>query len=417
MELTDEEIRMYKGEYGKATQRAIKFLITYGEAFGAKRLIKIMNVRLGGVGYVLGEEVALEWVKELADDGAHFRVETIIQAHSVDFDNWQKMGIPENLVNNQKRTNELYIKMGAMPVYSCIPHTSAYVIGKGEHFCWAGSECVIFANSVLGALGNREGVSTCVMAGITGRVPEHGFHLEESRYGDVLVDLTRWDFNSITYSDLVAIGYRIGEVLQDKIPVIIGINAAQLTHDQLRWMLVGMPLGGATTLCHVVGVTSEANNLEEAFGGREPKDKIEVTKSEISNLFERLTTAKTEKIDMVCFGCPFIGYEQLKEVASYLEGQKIHPDVKLWIGTDCGVKAIAARSGIVETIEKAGGIVCTEMCVGPLGPFNYIKGLNTVATDNVRNAYYISGISAGKISIWLGDTKRCINAAIKGRWE
>ncbi len=177
-----------------------------------------------------------------------------------------------------------------------------------------------------------------------------------------------------------------------------------------------MPSGGAVVMCHVVGVTPEADTLEEAFGGREPKEKIEVTKSDISDLFGRLTTAKTDKIEMVCFGCPFLGYEQLEEVASYLEGQKVHPEVKLWLGTDCGVKGIVERAGIVETIEKAGGIVGTHMCHG-LGPFNYIKGLKTLATDNVRVAHYVSRISAGNIGIWLGDTKRCMDAAIKGRWE
>lgn len=417
MKLTDEEKAMLDGDRGVAVQKAMKFLVAYGEAFDAQRFVKIKSARLSSCGYVLGQEAGLEWVRELAEAGGHFQTETLMSPNSVDFDNWQKLGIDEELVKNQARVNAYYRQMGARPNHSCIPQTSINVLSKGEHYCWGGSECVIPANSLWGALGNREGVPTIIMAALAGRVPEQGLHLPENRYGEVLVDLKEWDFDTITYPELVAIGYRIGEVLHDKIPVITDIKPMQLGFDQLRYFVVGMPLGGAISMCHIVGVTPEANTLEEAFGGKEPKEKMAVTRADIDDLFGRLTTAKTDKLDMVVFGCPFLGYAQVEEIASYLEGRKVHPDVKLWLGTDYHVKGAAERAGYAETIEKAGGIISTHTCVAPVGPFNYIEGLNTLATDNVRNAYYIRSITAGRIGIWIGDTKRCIDAAIKGRWE
>jgi predicted aconitase len=35
---------------------------------------------------------------------------------------WEKMGLPEELIRNQKRADLLYLKMGAVPLGSCLPY-------------------------------------------------------------------------------------------------------------------------------------------------------------------------------------------------------------------------------------------------------------------------------------------------------
>ena len=44
MILTDEQKRMYQGEYGPGVQKAMAFLIEYGEAFGGQRMAQVDSV-------------------------------------------------------------------------------------------------------------------------------------------------------------------------------------------------------------------------------------------------------------------------------------------------------------------------------------------------------------------------------------
>ncbi len=49
---------------------------------------------------------------------------------------------------------------------------------------------MIYCNSVLGARSNFEGGPSALAAGLTGRTPRYGYHLDEVRRGSLLVDLT-----------------------------------------------------------------------------------------------------------------------------------------------------------------------------------------------------------------------------------
>ena len=71
--------------------------------------------------------------------------------------------------------------------------------------------------------------------------------------------------------------------------------------------------------------------------------------------------------------------------------------------------------GLVDIIERAGGLVLSDTCIGPGAPFELIKGVNTVATSFARAAYYLPGTS--KVDVIFGNMRDCIEAAITGRWS
>jgi predicted aconitase len=71
--------------------------------------------------------------------------------------------------------------------------------------------------------------------------------------------------------------------------------------------------------------------------------------------------------------------------------------------------------GFVEIIERAGGLVLTDLCVAPGAPFHLVPGVKTVAINSARGAYFIPG--ACNVDVIFGDTKDCIQAAITGKWR
>jgi predicted aconitase len=253
-----------------------------------------------------------------------------------------------------------------------------------------------------------------IAAAIAGVTPEYGLHLKENRYGKVLVDLSGLDHSSLRLSDYSAIGSYVGRTLVDKTPVIVGLPKT-FSQDQIRFLISPMPTAGAISLCHLVGITPEAPTLEAAFGGKKPEDKISVGPKEIQSSFQKLTTTQKEEVDLVCFSCPHCSIPQIGEIASRLQGKKIHANTRLWVATSGHLKTMAQRMGFVDIIERAGGLVLTDLCVAPGAPFHLVPGVKTVAINSARGAYFIPG--ACNVEVIFGDTKDCIQAAVTGIWR
>jgi predicted aconitase len=414
MKLTDEEKKMLDGLLGTGPQGAMRLLVTLGEIYGAERMIPVSSCHAGGRSYLISGEENIEWMNDLHSGGAHFRVFTSTNPCSVDTERWKEMGLPEKLVLNQRRTDEPYLKMGAVPLGSCLPYQLGNLPLPGTHFAWGGSAGATFANSAFGARGNREGSPSVIAAAIAGVTPEYGLHLKENRYGKVLVDLSGLDHSSLTLSDYSAIGSYVGRTLLDKTPVIVGLPKT-LSQDQIRFLISPMPTAGAISLCHMVGITPEAPTLEAAFGGKKPESNISVGPKEIRSSFQKLTTTQREDVDLVCFGCPHCSIPQIREIASLLQNKKIHANARLWVATGSHLKAMAQQMGYVEIIERAGGLVLTDLCVAPGAPFHLVSGVKTVAINSARGAYFIPG--ACNVDVIFGDTKDCIQAAITGKWR
>lgn len=414
MELTDREKQMLDGVFGSGPQSAIRLLVTLGEIYGARRMIPVTSCHVGGRSYLISGEENIEWMNDLGQGEAQFQVFTSTNPCSVDFDLWQELGLPEHLVINQRRTDEVYLKMGAVPLGSCLPYQLGNLPLPGTHFAWGGSAGATYVNSVLGARGNREGSPSVVAAAITGVTPEYGLHLKENRYGQVLVDLSSLDHASLTLSQYSAIGSYIGRTLVDKTPVIVGLPSF-LSADQIRFLISPMPTAGAISLCHLVGITPEAPTIEAAFGGKKPAEQISVGRKEMESSFEKLTTTQKEEVDLVCFGCPHCTLSQIKEIASFLEGKKIHENTRLLVATSGHLKDLAKKMGLVEVIEKAGGFVTTDLCISPGAPFHLIPGVKTVAINSARGAYFLPG--ACQVEVIFGDTKDCLEAALTGKWR
>ena len=414
MKLRDEEKKMLDGVRGTGPQSAMRLLVTLGEIYGAERMIPVSSCHAGGRSYLISGEENVEWMNDLLSGGAHFRILTSTNPCSVDMERWREMGLPENLVLNQRRTDETYLKMGAVPLGSCLPYQLGNLPLPGTHFAWGGSAGATFVSSVFGARGNREGSPSVVAAAITGVTPEYGLHMKENRYGKVLVDLSGLDHSSLSLSDYSAIGSYVGRTLLDKTPVIVGLPKT-LGQDQIRFLISPMPTAGAISLCHMVGITPEAPTVEIALGGKKPENNISVGQKEMRSSFQKLTTTQREEVDLVCFGCPHCSIPQIREIASLLQNQKIHPNARLWVATSGHLRTMAQRMGYVEIIERAGGLVLADLCVAPGAPFHLVPGVKTVAINSARGAYFIPG--ACNVDVIFGDTKDCVQAALTGKWR
>jgi predicted aconitase len=128
----------------------------------------------------------------------------------------------------------------------------------GEHVAWGESSAIVYVNSVLGARTNREGGPSALAAGITGRVPEYGYHLDSERKGTHLFSV---QIDLMTDRDYAVLGYFAGKISGKGVPVFTGLKRMP-TVDNLKALGAALASSGAVALYHIVGVTPEAPTID-----------------------------------------------------------------------------------------------------------------------------------------------------------
>lgn len=206
------------------------------------------------------------------------------------------------------------------------------------------------------------------------------------------------------------LGYFIGEIVEENIPVITGAIAQA---DPLRHKHFGAAAAssGGVEMYHMVGVTPEAPDLKTALGGRSPVATIKYGTEERRRVYETLNAnGHDANVDYVMLGCPHASIGQFREVARLLDGKRIK--THLWMFTSRAVKAEADLSGFTNAIQDAGGLVMTDTCsaIARAVP----KGTKVVALDSAKQVHYLPAMVG--VQAWFGTTEDCIAAALTGRW-
>ncbi len=392
LELTKDDRDMLDGKHGKAARKAMEIITALGEIFGAKRLIPVSSVQIAGVSYHNLGEAGLEYLSDMAEDG-QTRVLTTLNPAGMDLTEWKKHGISESFAKNQERVVDAFLKMGVIATCTCTPYLIGNLPHYGEHIAWAESSAVCFANSVIGALTNREGGPSALASALTGRTAEYGFHLQENRVAQVRYDVEARIENT---DDFGLLGQVIGARTKKAIPYITGV--ANATTEQLKSFCASIATYGGVALFHMEGLTPNRTLV--------PNKTEVVTQDELDAARIELDDADAE-IDFISVGCPHASIKEIAWIAEMLKGKKVARGKTVWITTAKPTKDIAIKMGYYDTIEKAGAFLVSDACcaVAPLkGRF---KGL---LTDSAKACFYARGKNSFKTRIRT--IEECMKEAI-----
>lgn len=412
---------MLDGREGRAKQKAMDLLVRYGEALGAERLVDTNNV-CGTVGASTpflreyGAKYGMDAVfSEFSLDSAEVVEIPKVAVYSshlqqgLDPEHAERQGIPPEVVKIY-RTGEAYTaRLGVQPLNTCAPYTVGNVPAKGEHCAWMESSAVIYINAVLGARTNAEGRESAGAAMLTGKIPYWGYHLDENRLGTHLVEL---DVDVQSTADWGLLGYYVGEMVQDRVPVIAGVRRAP-DLARLKHFGAAAASSGGVEMYHLAGITPEAPSVQAAFGGRSAIEVLKVGRAQLRKAYEQVNaTAKDPEVDFIMLGCPHYTIEQIREACQLLEGRRVHENTSLWIFTPRATKLLADENGYTKIITEAGGYLMSDTCsaLGRVLP----KGTKVAAVDSAKQAHYLPAIMG--VQCWFGSTEDCINAAVSGRW-
>ena len=393
MYLNNEEERMLAGEEGRATQKAMQILVALGKIYAADRLVRVTSVQVSGVSYKNLGDAGLEFLSELAGDGKA-RVKTTLNPAGMSLTDWRSQGIDPGFASKQLKVIDAYSRLGVEISCTCTPYLAGNEPRFGQHIAWGESSAVVYANSVIGAMTNREGGPSALAASLTGRTPFYGFHLPENRVPTMAIDV---DALLASSEDFAAMGYFVGKMVKDGIPIFKGVRKAGL--EELKSLSAALASSGGIAMFHIAGLTPEF----------EMGDGVTETATFAREDLERARASLNDDgtPDFVAVGCPHCSIAEVAQLADLLDGKRVSGE--FWVCCSREVKRQSDTAGYSQVIEESGAKFATDTCM-VVAPVEDL-GFKVVATNSAKASHYLR--NAG-LKVRFMQLEECVQEATRG---
>lgn len=406
MRLSDEERAMRAGEFGEVRRWAIEHQIQVGEFFDAADFVPVSHAHIMADTESLGEPGVALLERLAAMPDRRVRVPTITDPRGLDFATYKRLGQTDAMAALEARAIAAFREFGVLMTDTCINYQTILPPTFGEHLAMGDTGVVIYSNSVFGARSNFEGGPSALAAGLSGRTPRYGYHLDEARRATHRFrvtapprDLAEWG----------ALGGIVGRAAGSywAVPVIEGIDAPPGS-DALKQFGAAMASYGSVALFHMPGVTPE----EVEFAGRKPHA-TPIGRGDIDS-FLASYDAKGDKVDVVVFAAPQLSLMEMAAVADALDGRSVHAETTLLVATSPEIKSAADRMGLTARIEASGAVVAAGICFyqSYAGELAAANGWTRLLTNSAKLTNIIGGYGYKPT---LASLERCVDSAVAGR--
>jgi hypothetical protein len=359
MKLNEEEKAMLAGEFGPLRQWAIDHQIKVGRYLKAPDFVPVLQAHVMADTESLGV-AGVEWLEgwaKLPEKERLVRIPTITDPRGTDFAAANRLKQQSRMVDLERRAIDAFQSLGVLMTDTCINYQTIMPPVRGEHVAYGDTGVVIYSNSVCGARSNFEGGPSALSAGLTGRTPRYGFHLDQHRQATLVVNVN-WTPREL--NEWGALGAYIGRLAGDywQVPAVVGIDHSP-TSDEMKHFGAAMASFGSVALFHIVGVTPEATTLKDVARNAASLRTYNVTEADVRGLQASYGGA-IDKVDIVVFSAPQLSLVELQQISILLEGRKTQiPTLAI---TSPQVKPDADRMGITAKIEASGASVLSGMC-------------------------------------------------------
>jgi predicted aconitase len=406
MRLTDEELAMRAGEFGEPRRWAIEHQIAVGEFFDAADFVPVAQAHVmadteslgsAGVGFLEGLAGAPEAERRV-------RVPTLTDPRGLDVAVYKRLGQSEAMRALEARAIAALQAFGVLMTDTCINYQTIMPPVRGEHLAMGDTGVVIYSNSVFGARSNFEGGPSALAAGLTGRTPRYGYHLDECRRA---TRRFRLNARPRDHSEWGALGGIIGQECGSywEVPLIEAIQEAPGS-DALKHFGAALASYGSVALFHMPGITADK-------APSRPGRPRSIGRAEIE-AFIASYGATGDKVDVVVFAAPQLSLVEMAAVADALDGRRVHAETTLLVATSPEIKYAADRMGLTGRIEEAGAIVAAGICFyqSYAGEMAEANGWKRLLTNSAKLVNIIGGYGYRPT---LTSLERCVDSAVAGR--
>lgn len=399
LELSAADQAMMAGADGDATKLAMEIICAMAENQGAERLIDVAQAHIDGCIYA--SPANLIFAEKMADMGARVRVPTTMNAISVDREHWQAQGVPASFGWPSARLADAYVRMGCQNTFTCSPYLLDTAPKMGETIAWAESNAVIYANTVLGARTAKHPDFLDLCIAMTGRAPLSGVYLDQHRFAQRIIHVDIPEGFDDAFWPLI--GYLVGKVSPDRIPLLKGPREAKPTPENLKAMCAAFGTTSAAPMLHVEGVTPEAHFVSPAA------DTVSITRNDMVDGWKSLNDGP-DAVDLVAIGSPHASLEECRAFANALRGGKAVTTTIITAGRQ--VIAVAREDGTLQRLEAAGVQVIPDLCWCSISEPVFPVAAKALMTNSGKYAHYGPGLSGRAVR--FGSLASCAEAAKTG---
>jgi predicted aconitase len=413
MRLTDEEEAMRAGGFGPARQWAINHQIAVGEFFDAAGFVPVGQAHIMADTESLGES-GVAWLEGLAalpQAERRVRIPTITDPRGLDLASYKRLKQTDGMVALEGRATAAFEALGVLMTNTCINYQTILPPVRGEHLAMGDTGVVIYSNSVQGARSNFEGGPSALAAGLTGRTPRYGYHLDAHRAGTMHFEVRH---RPRDLADWGALGGIVGKATNSywEVPVMSGLREAP-NSDELKHFGAALASFGSVALFHMPGITPEAPTLVDAFGGKPVPPAVPISTADFDAFYAGYA-ALGDKVDVVVFAAPQLSLIEMSQLAELLTGRRVAAKTDLIVTTSPEIKFAADRMGLTQAIEDAGGIVASGVCFyqSYAREMAEANGWQRLLTNSAKLVNIIAGYGY-KPS--LATMARCVDSAVAGK--
>src|SRR6516164_6584113 len=303
MKLTDEEEALRAGAFGWAAQWAIEHQIKVGRYLGARDFVAVREAHVMADTESLGL-AGVEWLEHLARLPAQerrVRVPTITDPRGTDFAAAHRLKQQPWMLDLERRAIAALEGLGLLMTNTCINYQTVMPPLMGEHVAYGDTGVVIYCNSVCGARSNFEGGPSALSAGLAGRTPRYGYHLDERRLATLVVNI---NWAPCALDDWGSLGALVGRLAGDywQVPALTGIERVP-SSDEMKHFGAALASYGSVALFHMIGITPEAQRLDDVVGNSACLPRHRVEQAEIAS-FSASGGRAIDVVDVVVFSAP-----------------------------------------------------------------------------------------------------------------
>ena len=324
MNLTPEEEAILNGSQGEVMAKMMQTLVSLGDIFGAKRMVKITHEGhlVTSMGIPLLKPL-YRTMQQIIDAGISAKWKFTADPRPIDYKNVKcnlldKIVFSKVMYGKQAEYEEQLKKVGLISpdAFSCACYQKEMgnTPQKGDILSWAESSAVVYANSVLGARCNRNSGMIDLFGCILGIVPEFGLLLDENRKANWVVEV-----KTTKIPEAQILGSAIGIAVGEGVPYIkgldkwIGKTLDDTACSYLKDMGAASASNGAVGLYHIENLTPEAVESGEKLIRKDAK-KLVIDDEYLQKTYESypiLWKDKNAKPKLCFIGCPHLSLEQL----------------------------------------------------------------------------------------------------------
>ena len=409
-ELTLGDQKILNGDNGKAAQVAMQITLCMAQIQGANQLIDIKQAHIDGCVY--NGLSNLKFAEQLVAWGAKVKVPTTLNAISVDQQQWKAQGIRPEFGQPASDVGDAYVAMGAKKTFTCAPYLLDSAPVLGEQIVWAESNAVAYANSVLGAKTQKYPDFLDICIALTGRAPLIGTHLDSGRLPTLSINVPNPRNKDDSFWPLL--GYHVGLLAANDIPLIQGLESSNPTSDNLKAFSAAFATTSSVPMFHITGVTPEAayTAITDTLKAPNAIPHQSVSINDLNASWSSLNTAHSERVDMVCLGNPHFSFTECAQLATLCSSQSKHAQVAIVVTLGRTIYQQCEDAGIAEKLREFGVQFVMDTCWCMLEePVIPAEG-SVLMTNSGKYAHYGPGLV--KRPIHFGSLADCVTTACTG---